>query len=620
MPDFFDEQRLISAESDAPRKFITKAQAISSIHEILRDAKLNITFLLLDILETAAGDGPVSLPGKAFYRDTNAANIHRLLDLILENKKGSKIMKKWMYPHAVSLVCETIHTEMEAAKKYLFMTTAQTSPEFIETWDINAIMDPISQDITPTWTSVLQAATESRFSQCKKSDKPDLFRKTTQHIISTQVHYRRSSCSAKVQIGLGLMAWSTGASKNLINVLHKAGLSKSYTSIGKTISSLHKFSIEQAREISRGPHVSTYDNINIPSSDRLEQCPDAMAKMQIGTLPTLYALDNVDPNHLKLAPILENLKKACSLKLGDLRPSKDAAMAYLFQTSVNIVKVLFKYSNSENLSDALVNHPDLQHKPRRPLPKNHKTRCFPLAISTIEEASVVGNLHLTNSRIRSCQILRAKDVNSWERREVFQLAFGTFHMVMNLIWALLHMHRGSLSQHGSLAYYFAVLEKARLGKDRPEYYPLLAALTQVIDGLIVNSWRSECGYHSLDAFLQSNPSPEEILSIAQIIVKKYATPKASVNPTGSSTPYVDHVHSNTILLIRDLLYVIELVSAISAGDFGRIEDILPDLACIFRGAGSNNYSMEILHFIFNLKYVWTDDFAYVNSTSLTFPK
>jgi hypothetical protein len=55
--------------------------------------------------------------------------------------------------------------------------------------------------------------------------------------------------------------------------------------------------------------------------------------------------------------------------------------------------------------------------------------------------------------------------------------------------------------------------------------------------------------------------------------------------------------------------VLELVNAISAGDFGRIEDILPDLACIFRGAGSNNYSTEILHLIFNLKEVWTPEFA-----------
>ena len=60
----------------------------------------------------------------------------------------------------------------------------------------------------------------------------------------------------------------------------------------------------------------------------------------------------------------------------------------------------------------------------------------------------------------------------------------------------------------------------------------------------------------------------------------------------------------------------ELTSAISEGDFGRVEDILLTLAKMFRGAGSNNYCMEILHFIANLKHIWTPKFAYVHAKSL----
>ncbi|KAH9051616.1 hypothetical protein EDB83DRAFT_2209092, partial [Lactarius deliciosus] len=71
----------------------------------------------------------------------------------------------------------------------------------------------------------------------------------------------------------------------------------------------------------------------------------------------------------------------------------------------------------------------------------------------------------------------------------------------------------------------------------------------------------------------------------------------------------DVVHRNVALLTCDLLLVVELVDAIATGDFGRIEDILPTLACMFRGSGSNNYSMEILHLIFNIKEVWTPAFA-----------
>jgi hypothetical protein len=202
---------------------------------------------------------------------------------------------------------------------------------------------------------------------------------------------------------------------------------------------------------------------------------------------------------------------------------------------------------------------------------------------------------------------------------------------MNLIWALLNVHRGTISEHGSLTYYFNILEKVRLASEKPDFHTLLTALTQILDGLIFNAWREECGQPSLSDFAKANPKPEDIISIAQRIVKKYATPASDIpkseNPNKSKkskvstnfdsedrdeaeqTSPVDSVHENTVLLTRDLLYVIELADAISAGDFGRIEDILPDIACIFRGAGSNNYSTEILHLIFNIKEVWTQEFA-----------
>ena len=74
-------------------------------------------------------------------------------------------------------------------------------------------------------------------------------------------------------------------------------------------------------------------------------------------------------------------------------------------------------------------------------------------------------------------------------------------------------------------------------------------------------------------------------------------------------PDRDRAHQNLRLLTHDLLYVAELVCAISDGDIGRVEDILPTLAKMFRGAGGNNYCTEILHFILNLKHVWTPEFA-----------
>ena len=280
------------------------------------------------------------------------------------------------------------------------------------------------------------------------------------------------------------------------------------------------------------------------------------------------------------------------------------------------------------------------------IPPNHKTKFYPCRANTIDESSILGNLQvhdniyrvqldmeskdlndlaiptindqLTNARIRGAQTLRAKDINAWERREIFQLSFGIFHLVMNFIWALLQTHRGSINDLGSLSQFFAILEKVRLGSDKPDYHTLLAALSQILEGLILNAWRIECG--NLNAYASLNPSAEDIIAKAHSVLKNHATPSHKIEPVKKSNPPLNAqpqtpsprdnvVHENVVRLTRDLLYVIELIDAISSGDFGRIEDILPDLACMFRGAGSNNYSTKILHLLFNIKEVWTPEFA-----------
>lgn len=197
-------------------------------------------------------------------------------------------------------------------------------------------------------------------------------------------------------------------------------------------------------------------------------------------------------------------------------------------------------------------------------------------------------------------------------------------------------------------YFFALLKKTHLGGEHPDYHSLLSSLTQIHDGLLLNAWRTECG--NLKQYSESRPSPKVLLSVAQRILLKYATavPKSDIRETESSeeegdsntdtdldaqiqhddSPNKEHVqvltsgddvaHHNLRLLTRDLLYLGELIQAISDGDIGRIEDILPQLAMMFRGAGGNNYCTEILHFIFNLKHVWTPEFAFVLPQCLKF--
>ena len=208
--------------------------------------------------------------------------------------------------------------------------------------------------------------------------------------------------------------------------------------------------------------------------------------------------------------------------------------------------------------------------------------------------------------------MRARDSTAWERREVFQLGFGLFHLSLNLVWALLHVHRGSVGDPGSLSNFFTLLDITRLGGDHPDYHTLLAALTQIFDGLILNAWRLECGHKTLSAFVTSQPSPEHLRKLAGTIILKHATPLDKVEtrkgatkhpgddsgdeshipqaaarprhkapvPTIAMLPAVadpdeDKSHQIIRLLTRDLLYLSKVTCAISDGDIGRIEDFLP---------------------------------------------
>ena len=139
--------------------------------------------------------------------------------------------------------------------------------------------------------------------------------------------------------------------------------------------------------------------------------------------------------------------------------------------------------------------PLLQHEPRRKLPAGVKIKQFPLRISTIDGSSVSGTIAVindvyinqlkttheelsdmaipsindqsTNARIRGAKALQTEDVNPFTRLQFIQLGFGLFHLSMNLVWALLHAHRGSISEPGSLTYFFAVLDRTSLGCEHP---------------------------------------------------------------------------------------------------------------------------------------------------------
>jgi hypothetical protein len=183
---------------------------------------------------------------------------------------------------------------------------------------------------------------------------------------------------------------------------------------------------------------------------------------------------------MKLAPIMEHLKKSKGLDINcDVWPTWLQLKSIQYQILIVIVHVLTKYSKHFT---SYAKHPALQHKARHVMPDSYITKQYPIWATTIEEATVQGNLlfhedvyltqlkhdpddlskytiptfndQLTNLCIHSGKILRARDLNPWTQWQVFQLGFSVFHLCLNLVWGLLHIHRGTLEQSGSLVYIY----------------------------------------------------------------------------------------------------------------------------------------------------------------------
>ena len=235
-------------------------------------------------------------------------------------------------------------------------------------------------------------------------------------------------------------------------------------------------------------------------------------KVQSGTFIILYGLQNAMLEDLKLQPIMNRYWNCNGLSPLDHCLTVDQLNCLKHQFSVIILQVLYK---NRSLYSRYASDLALQPIAWCPLVAGCKTTQFLIQMTIIEEASVHGNLTVhedtylvqlkwepedlkqyaipsinnqsTNAWIRGGQVMHIHNFDPWARHDIFQLGFGLFYFCMNLIWALLHVHQGSLHQTGSLTYFFTLMEKVHLGADHPDYHTLLAALSQVLEGIILGA-------------------------------------------------------------------------------------------------------------------------------------
>ncbi|KAF5332271.1 hypothetical protein D9611_007994 [Ephemerocybe angulata] len=658
------------------RPAMSPAQKIESIVQFIKDVPGVSPFDLFKALVDK--DDPTYESYRRPYYGQDNDRLADTISMIAKDRDGRRKIRDWIRSAAGrELVNEIISDEMEGLVEDLKLTgVASIDPEYVRNrapsnFEVNA----------PFTLGLLICAAQTKRAKGKNVMKtPELLC----GVVMKQLVYQRSNRVLGFATEFGLFLWHSGCSRQTIEALHRCGLSISYTAISTALKTLSDHCMKKAVGIAAGPHAFCYDNINISTSIFVEQRGGSTpAKVTSGTLGMVYRLKNATLEDMKLAPILARLRDP-RYNMGldfnrDLVLTDQQSMDVMYQLKVSIIQVLLRHVKG---FEKRQKDPTLQHKAIRKLPPDHIAEFQLLRVSTTEEATVKGNLQfqeecyivqlertaeelskyaiptindqLTNSRIRSGQLLRAGDTNEWNRRSPFQTAPGIFHFGMNAEWMLLGHHRGDVHTKGTLSYWGSVCDKARISSDHPDYHTVLTFFRQVLEGHILNAWRILVAEDAdnaarkekartavnpaipptkvkvpktLGEYAKSNPTTEALFAKATDILDRFATPlpiPVSVpaptttevgSPVPASTPWTgpdsakDIVHQNTLLLTRDLLYFFEIIDAVKDGDFGRIENILPIWAIMFRGGGGNNYCTETLHLIQNLKYLWTPKFA-----------
>ena len=187
------------------------------------------------------------------------------------------------------------------------------------------------------------------------------------NIIVKQLSYHRSLRALGFPAQFGLFLWSSGCSRKTIDALHTCGLSVSFTSVHNTIKKLADHCMKMSISVGSGIHVFCYDNIQLSTSIFVEQRgKSGPAKVTSGTFGVLYKVCNSDPEHMRLAPILERFKSCKGLDFNrDLCLSAQQLESVHFQLKVAITRVLPKYCS---LFESYGKDPALQNTPRHPMP------------------------------------------------------------------------------------------------------------------------------------------------------------------------------------------------------------------------------------------------------------
>ncbi|KAH9952457.1 hypothetical protein BC827DRAFT_1293535 [Russula dissimulans] len=253
------------------------------------------------------------------------------------------------------------------------------------------------------------------------------------------------------------------------------------------------------------------------------------------------------------------------------------------------------------------------------------TRQYMLDLLHIEEASYEGNdkvlgewfrmtrplvwvgNQLTVGHIQGLKKFRSMDLNSFDRLEFIVPVFGWFHAQIAMEHSLHSLYYGTCAGHG-LVHMFNLLKRKGLHAPLVQgvyHQNIKEALYHIATAQFCDLWCMVTGVENLWDLREL--TLEVLQGLATWIVWEFTSRDVLSLATCRSKEDRDDVLSQAILWNKDILDYITLNSAVSWGDVGMIQDLLPHLLFRFNGGMNSKYAIEVLELLQCLHRDWLDD-------------
>lgn len=450
--------------------------------------------------------------------------------------------------------------------------------------------------------------------------------------------FSRSHHLCKLQKLMTVYFKSCGLATKALDTLHVLGITMSqkwsYDGIQALSERAHK---AMAEDIAKHPWFGIHDNVNI-AFKVYEQRVNNQSHFDSGTAGTIIVIKDpkcVAPDYAaSRVRFINGVNNPITFR--DILQLESQASGRLKALSVHLVlKFLidapdFDFDNYKYSSDPVFSRP--MSTSQLETGRTFATSQYMLDLLHIDEVSYEGNDRvleewfcqlaldakgdklviwagdqLTVSRIRGLKRFRCMDLNSRDRLEFLKPIFGWFHAQIAFEHSLHSQYWGTRAGHG-LVHAFELLNRKGLTSPSIQgvfHQNIKDGLNHVAAARFRDVWCTVGSVKNLKDLNKLAPDQLEVMAIK--ILHEFASVRALHSISGKPANEQDDVLTQAIQWNKDILDYLALNDAISSGDIGIVQDLLPRLLFRFVGGTNSKYALEVLELIQGLYREWPED-------------